>query len=226
MDSFWFNFLFFTLNLLGYVGPIVAGFFIGRHKYKKSGKKKSMWIGAAAGLLVSVLLLSVSTFTIKAITKDWPENPPKAGIVFSHGKYDIMTTCGFEDMKERESTIFGFKCTEYRHTTGKRNSDFDYLEFYVFKNRIQAKMAFKKAKDFYEDFSIDEDRYFEAWVKDVCDAAINEFVFLDKNMIIIVDTEVYSEWAIDENEVIESPECYPNTDFGRRIKELILSTWK
>ena len=88
---------------------------------------------------------------------------------------------------------------------GEKNEPRDYLRYWVFDDSTDAKEKYQAMYDRSEDYqgiSEEGDNWFVSQEPDVCDAGIIWMNYLDGNVIISADLDMWSEWAeyYDETE--------------------------
>lgn len=113
-------------------------------------------------------------------------------------KNDLDRIVGVE-LREDESTMCGFACMKYWNN---RNvpTKFDDLRFYVFKNKRNAKVALSKIKENLGEITDEGDNFVRGWERDVIDASIENYYYVDKNLMIIAAVTAVNEMAMDEND--------------------------
>ena len=113
-------------------------------------------------------------------------------------KNDLDRIVGVE-LREDESTMCGFACMKYWNN---RNvpTKFDDLRFYVFKNKRNAKAALSKIKENLGEITDEGDNFVRGWESDVIDASIENYYYVDKNLMIIAAVTAVNEMARDEND--------------------------
>ena len=113
-------------------------------------------------------------------------------------KNDLDRIVGVE-LREDETTMCGFACMKYWNN---RNvpTKFDDLRFYVFKNKRNAKAALSKIKENLGETTDEGDNFVRGWERDVIDASIENYYYVDKNLMIIAAVTAVNEMARDEND--------------------------
>ena len=113
-------------------------------------------------------------------------------------KNDLDRIVGVE-LREDETTMCGFACMKYWNN---RNvpTKFDDLRFYVFKNKRNAKAALSKIKENLGEITDEGDNFVRGWESDVIDASIENYYYVDKNLMIIAAVTAVNEMARDEND--------------------------
>ena len=113
-------------------------------------------------------------------------------------KNDLDRIVGVE-LREDETTMCGFACMKYWNN---RNvpTKFDDLRFYVFKNKCNAKAALSKIKENLGEITDEGDNFVRGWERDVIDASIENYYYVDKNLMIIAAVTAVNEMARDEND--------------------------
>ena len=113
-------------------------------------------------------------------------------------KNDLDRIVGVE-LREDETTMCGFACMKYLNN---RNvpTKFDDLRFYVFKNKHNAKAALSKIKENLGEITDEGDNFVRGWERDVIDASIENYYYVDKNLMIIAAVTAVNEMARDEND--------------------------
>ena len=113
-------------------------------------------------------------------------------------KNDLDRIVGVE-LREDETTMCGFACMKYWNN---RNvpTKFDDMRFYVFKNKRNAKAALSKIKENLGEITDEGDNFVRGWERDVIDASIENYYYVDKNLMIIAAVTAVNEMARDEND--------------------------
>ena len=160
------------------------------------------------GLLLPFVLVVPSMVEEHARRNQLLKNVPKEGLI--HGlsrslfggssweKTDLNRIVGVE-LREDESTMCGFACMKYWNN---RNvpTKFDDLRFYVFKNKRNAKAALSKIKENLGEITDEGDNFVRGWESDVIDASIENYYYVDKNLMIIATVTAVNEMVRDEND--------------------------
>ena len=160
------------------------------------------------GLLLPFVLVVPSMVEEHARRNQLLKNVPKEGLI--HGlskslfggssweKNDLDRIVGVE-LREDETTMCGFACMKYWNN---RNvpTEFDDLRFYVFKNKRDAKAALRKIKKNLGEITDKGDNFVRGWESDVIDASVENYYYVDKNLMIIAAVTAVNEMARDEND--------------------------
>ena len=126
-------------------------------------------------------------------------------------KDDIMNKTGWTKCSEREFT-FGknIKCDNYWYA-GKRNTNYDYLDFYVFDSETDAQKALNYIKeDWFIKIDFEDDDSARGYLAAVCDGSLDTYVHRIGNVIITAEISAYSEWASSPDG--PAPQPYVNDD--------------
>ena len=112
-------------------------------------------------------------------------------------KNDLDRIVGVK-LRESETTMCGFACMKYWNN---RNvpTEFDDLRFYVFTNRNDAKEALSQIKENLGEITDEGDNYVRGWEKDVVDASIENYYYVNKNLMVIATVTAVDEMARDKN---------------------------
>ena len=112
-------------------------------------------------------------------------------------KNDLDRIVGVE-LRESETTMCGFACMKYWNN---RNvpTEFDDLRFYVFTNRNDAKEALSQIKENLGEITDEGDNHVRGWEKDVVDASIENYYYVNKNLMVIATVTAVDEMARDNN---------------------------
>ena len=86
---------------------------------------------------------------------------------------DIADKCGAEFKNTWDNTIAEIPCQRVTITPSSTDAHFNEMYFYLFDSAADAK---------------------KGWLANVCDASIEQYMYLSNNLIITVDTKCYSEW--------------------------------
>ena len=160
------------------------------------------------GLLLPFVLVVPSMVEEHARRNQLLKNVPKEGLIqglskslfgdSSWEKTDLNRIVGVE-LREDETTMCGFACMKYWNN---RNvpTKFDDLRFYVFKNKRNAKAALSKIKENLGEITDEGDNFVRGWERDVIDASIENYYYVDKNLMIIAAVTAVNEMARDEND--------------------------
>ena len=175
---------------------------------KPSIRRVYILLAILLGLLLPFVLVVPSMVEEYARRNQLLKNVPKEGLI--HGlskslfggssweKTDLNRIVGVE-LREEETTMCGFACMKYWNN---RNvpTEFDDLRFYVFKNKRDAKAALSKIKENLGEITDEGDNFVRGWERDVIDASIENYYYVDKNLMIIVAATAVNEMARDEND--------------------------
>lgn len=166
---------------------------------KKIIKKVLIIIG------IVLLVLFIAAVILPSILKFNPDL--LSGHKGNFTKADLDRICGVE-LRQDEREMGNISCMKYWNN---RNvpTEFDDMQFYVFKNSRQAKKAFNNIKKNYFSKIIDEGKDFvKGDEADVFDADIVAYFYIHNNLIIEVHTEVYSEWPYNPDDPSTYQEPY------------------
>ena len=78
--------------------------------------------------------------------------------------------------------------------------------FLCFDSKMDAMEAFEKSSDRFSDLEEEGSDYKKGWLAGVCDASIEQYVYVSNNLIIAVDTKCYSEWASVDGAIEQEPD--------------------
>ena len=123
----------------------------------------------------------------------------------TYTKEDVVKKCGFANERTRDFTMKGVNCVNVMPSKSSIDDHFDYMDFYVFGSRADAEKAFKGTEEWFRSIEDEGSDFHRGWLEGVCDADIEEYVYLTGNMIITVEMQCVSCWAvevIDENDPI------------------------
>ena len=171
-------------------------------------RKVYIMLAILLGLLLPFVLVIPSMIEEHARRNQLMKNVPNEGLI--HGlskslfggssweKNDLDRIVGVE-LREDETTMCGFACMKYWNN---RNvpTKFDDLRFYVFKNKRNAKAALSKIKENLGEITDEGDNFVRGWERDVIDASIENYYYVDKNLMIIAAVTAVNEMARDEND--------------------------
>ena len=108
----------------------------------------------------------------------------------------------------------GIESVNVMSTKSSIDERFDYMDFYIFESKADARRAFKKTTSWFSDIEEEDDDHRLGWEAGVCDAEVESYEYLTGNMIILVDMQVVSSWDegipvevedVDDNE--EGSDC-------------------
>lgn len=171
-------------------------------------RKVYIMLAILLGLLLPFVLVIPSMIEEHARRNQLMKNVPNEVLI--HGlskslfggssweKNDLDRIVGVE-LREDETTMCGFACMKYWNN---RNvpTKFDDLRFYVFKNKRNAKVALSKIKENLGEITDEGDNFVRGWERDVIDASIENYYYVDKNLMIIAAVTAVNEMARDEND--------------------------
>ena len=175
---------------------------------KPSIRRVYILLAILLGLLLPFVLVVPSMVEEHARRNQLLKNVPKEGLIqglskslfgdSSWEKTDLNRIVGVE-LREDETTMCGFACMKYWNN---RNvpTEFDDLRFYVFKNKRDAKAALSKIKENLGEITDEGDNFVRGWERDVIDASIENYYYVDKNLMIIAAVTAVNEMARDEND--------------------------
>ena len=107
---------------------------------------------------------------------------------------EIIKHCGFDESTIRHTEVDGIECDEI-FNNGKRETPYDHLHFYVFKNEKDAKRVFAGDIRNYGVIEDAGDDFRMGWLKDVCDASVCEYEYISKNVIVSAEVEISGGWG-------------------------------
>ena len=107
---------------------------------------------------------------------------------------DIVETCGFKNERSRDFNMVGIESVNVMSTKSSIDRRFDYMDFYIFKSKADAKRAFKKTTSWFSEIEEEDDDHRLGWEAGVCDAEVELYEYLAGNMIIRVEMQVVSTW--------------------------------
>ena len=171
-------------------------------------RKVYIMLAILLGLLLPFVLVIPSMIEEHARRNQLMKNVPNEVLI--HGlskslfggssweKNDLDRIVGVE-LREDETIMCGFACMKYWNN---RNvpTKFDDLRFYVFKNKRNAKAALSKIKENLGEITDEGDNFVRGWERDVIDASIENYYYVDKNLMIIAAVTAVNEMARDEND--------------------------
>ena len=175
---------------------------------KPSIRRVYILLAILLGLLLPFVLVVPSMVEEHARRNQLLKNVPKEGLIqglskslfgdSSWEKTDLNRIVGVE-LREDETTMCGFACMKYWNN---RNvpTEFDDLTFYVFKNKRDAKAALRKIKKNLGEITDKGDNFVRGWESDVIDASVENYYYVDKNLMIIAAVTAVNEMARDEND--------------------------
>ena len=175
---------------------------------KPSIRRVYILLAILLGLLLPFVLVVPSMVEEHARRNQLLKNVPKEGLIqglskslfgdSSWEKTDLNRIVGVE-LREDETTMCGFACMKYWNN---RNvpTEFDDLTFYVFKNKRDAKAALRKIKKNLGEITDKGDNFVRGWERDVIDASIENYYYVDKNLMIIATVTSVNEMPRDEND--------------------------
>ena len=97
----------------------------------------------------------------------------------------------------RESDLNEVPCIYISQRTSTVDKHFDYMNFYIFDSASDSKTAYRETAKWFSDIEEEGTDYRKGWLGGVCDAEVEEYVYITGNMIIIVEMQVVSCWADD-----------------------------
>ena len=175
---------------------------------KPSIRRVYILLAILLGLLLPFVLVVPSMVEEHARRNQLLKNVPKEGLIqglskslfgdSSWEKTDLNRIVGVE-LREDETTMCGFACMKYWNN---RNvpTKFDDLRFYVFKNKRDAKAALRKIKKNLGEITDKGDNFVRGWESDVIDASVENYYYVDKNLMIIATVTSVNEMPRDEND--------------------------
>ena len=122
---------------------------------------------------------------------------------------EIVETCGFNE-RTREFNMKGYDCINVMPSNSTVDKHFEFMDFYIFESNHDAKKAFKKTESWFSEIEEEGDDYRKGWIADVCDADIERYEYLTRNMIILVEVQCVSNWG--EGYSDEEPETKTEPD--------------
>ena len=167
--------------------------------------KKFLKLASIIAGIILALLLVVAILAPTILKLNGPIDPSRHTGKFTKETLDRI--CGVE-LRQDDREIGKVKCKYYWNN---RNvpTEFDDLRFYVFENNRSAKKAFNNIKKNYFTEIVDEgDDFVKGEEAGVVDASVVTYFYIHNNLIIKVDTEVYSEWAYNPDDPSTYPEPY------------------
>ena len=181
-------------------------------KDKDSEKKPSIrrfyiLLAILMGLLLPFVIVIPSMIKEHARRRQLYNNVPKEVIVqglsqslfggSSWEKTDLDRIVGVE-LRESETTMCGFDCMKYWNN---RNvpTEFDDLRFYVFDDKSDAKAALNQIKENLGEITDEGDNYVRGWESNVVDASIENYYYVDKNLMVVTTVTAVDETARDIN---------------------------
>ena len=182
-------------------------------KDRDSGKKRPIrrvyiLLAILMGLLLPFVIVIPSMIEEHARRSQLFKNVPKEVIVqglsqrllgrFAWEKNDLDRIVGVE-LREDKTTMCGFACMKYWNN-GNVPTEFDKLRFYVFDNKRNAKAALSQIKENLGEITDEGDNYVRGWERDVVDASIENYYYIDKNLMVIATVTAVNEMAWDEND--------------------------
>ena len=182
-------------------------------KDKDSEKKPSIrrfyiLLAILVGLLLPFVIVIPSMIKEHARRRQLYNNVPKEVIVqglsqslfggSSWEKTDLDRIVGVE-LRESETTMYGFDCMKYWNN---RNvpTEFDDLRFYVFDDKSDAKAALNQIKENLGEITDEGDNYVRGWESNVVDASIENYYYVDKNLMVVTTVTAVDETARDIND--------------------------
>ena len=182
-------------------------------KDKDSEKKPSIrrfyiLLAILMGLLLPFVIVIPSMIKEHARRRQLYNNVPKEVIVqglsqslfggSSWEKTDLDRIVGVE-LRESETTMYGFDCMKYWNN---RNvpTEFDDLRFYVFDDKSDAKAALNQIKENLGEITDEGDNYVRGWESNVVDASIENYYYVDKNLMVVTTVTAVDETARDIND--------------------------
>ena len=154
-------------------------------KMRKKSSKKILAYSIIGALLALALIVSFP------LIRKMEENSKKNKLTTSE---EIIKHCGFDESTIRHTEVDGIECDEI-FNNGKRETPYDYLHFYVFKNEKDAKRVFAGDIRNYGVIEDAGDDFRMGWLKDVCDASVCEYEYISKNVIVSAEVEISGGWG-------------------------------
>lgn len=173
---------------------------------KKKASKIILYIILALVSIVFILFILVAYPAVKrmnilnGITDDRSVyTPPK-----TYQKSDLEGIVG-TSLSESGTEFYGKSCVKYWNNQNVP-TEYDDLRFYVFDSEKAAKKAFKAVKDHKEvgfrEITDEGDDYIRGWQAGVVDADIEEYIYINGNLIVtaVVTSVDGSARAVDDPE--------------------------
>ena len=154
-------------------------------KMRKKSSKKILAYSIIGALLALALIVSFP------LIRKMEENSKKNKLTTSE---EIIKHCGFDESTIRHTEVDGIECDEI-FNNGKRETPYDHLHFYVFKNEKDAKRVFAGDIRNYGVIEDAGDDFRMGWLKDVCDASVCEYEYISKNVIVSAEVEISGGWG-------------------------------
>ena len=136
---------------------------------------------------------------------------------------DIDETCGFKNERSRDFKMAGVESINVLSTKSSIDERFDYMDFYIFESKADARRAFKKTTSWFSDIEEEDDDHRLGWRAGVSDAEVESYEYLAGNMIILVDMQVVSSW--DEVIPVEGEDIDDNMEETQIVEEQGPNEW-
>lgn len=175
---------------------------------KKRKVSPVIWVIVSIAVIVAAVIVLIPVFAKAGVKISFDNIIPDTHKYAS--EYDLEvgkrkhSVLGVWTIRKAEHD--GVICLDVYHP-GTKDHERDYMDYLVFDSASDARKDFDKFHDKLEDYIQEEgDNWFTAWMPDVCDATIKSMFYLEDNMIISTDIEIYSEWtsAVDLPETTET----------------------
>lgn len=145
-------------------------------------------------IFILYILLSLTSNGDKTVSNDIPAFSSNNSTLYT--KEYIFEKTGRTKMSEREFSFNNITSHNYWYA-GKKESYYDYLDFYLFDTAEDAEKSFKKMCNNWIDTIYEQTNCSIEGDQCVCDATIRRYIYLKNNLIITTELEVYSEWATE-----------------------------
>lgn len=139
---------------------------------------------------------------------------------------NIASRCGWEKYFERDFQLGSVETHNIWHA-GVNETDLDYFDFYICNSNAAAKRAFRYMHDnWFEEITDEGDNYVQGWEAGVRDASIEILVYVSDNVVITVEMQGYSEWAVDpDDETDGDSRSWNDADYQQRVKQELFENW-
>lgn len=154
--------------------------------------RKSFW----AVLIVCIIFAGCTPFLFTGCTS--------SGKLYT-GE-EVAKMCGSDLKYTNDYELADVPCQRLILSPSTTDPHFTEMVFYVFDSKMDAREAFEKSSDRFSDLEEEGSDYKKGWLAGVCDASIEQYVYVSNNLIIAVDTKCYSEWASVDGAIEQEPD--------------------
>ena len=122
-------------------------------------------------------------------------------------------------MKESAAKVQGISCSRYR-SSGAVHEEYDHMTFYIFDKEKEAAEALSKMKEnSFAKITDEGGNYVRGWIRGVMDAEVEEYFYVNGNLMVAAVVTVADETARDKNDL--TPRIRGGGEEALRIIDLI-----